>query len=393
MYSTTKGSNSTNGNLNVSPMSCRCVNIDWLEVFVTEPKEIRDAQFYERHGFNVTRRDYGTPNYRQMFKIAVGNRPQYEIRRDPYSVKSQGGIFPDGAAHIRLTNRQCYSPTAARDLQTFLREFGYDFRGISRVDIASDFVTFDNGDDPADFVRQYMAGKFHKIGLSRVHVYGHDFDDGSLIVIDGKNKIVDKPKILKNGNIVAAHGSDSKWILKFNSLKWGSPSSRVSVKLYCKSQELREVADKFYIRDCWQAAGFKPDDKIWRLEYSISSDAKNWVVNESGEVFRIGFAELEQDRLAWLWNALGNKYFRFTVPEYTRDGKPQRKDRCQQYMPFSLGNVDNITPVRLTTDQEPNRIDKMFVNRLYEIKHDTSATPTEREAAHNLLSYFKRYRL
>lgn len=375
-------------------MNSRCVNIDWLEVFCIEPKESRDADFFERHGFKITRRNYGTPQYEEMFSIGENSRfTQFEIRRKPYSVKSQGGIFPDGACHIRLTNRQCYSPTAAADLRDFLAKYDYNFRGISRVDIAADFVQFDNGDDPAEFVRRYMAGKLHKIGLSRVHVYGHDFDDNSLIVIDEHNKLVKKPKILKNGNIIAAHGSDSKWILKFNSLKWGSPSSRVSVKLYCKSQELREVKDKFYIRDCWEAAGFDPSEKVWRLEYSINSDAKDWVVNESGELFRLSFEQLRQDKLGWLWNALGNKYFRFTIPEYTRDGKPQRKDRCQQYAPFSLAEVENITPVKLTTDKEPTRTDKMLVKRLREIMFDVTATQEEKIAAKRLIKYFEQYRI
>ena len=67
----------------------RCVNIDWLEVYCLESIEApRNAQFFRARGFKVKEREYGTPQYREMFTIYDSEDfPQFEVRRNPYSVK------------------------------------------------------------------------------------------------------------------------------------------------------------------------------------------------------------------------------------------------------------------------------------------------------------------
>ena len=89
----------------------KLVNLDWLEVYCLEPAglAIPDAAFFVAQGFEVKAREYGTPQYREMFTIFDGDHfPMYEIRRNPYSIKANGGIFNARACHIRLSNRQCY---------------------------------------------------------------------------------------------------------------------------------------------------------------------------------------------------------------------------------------------------------------------------------------------
>ena len=356
----------------------KVVNLDWLEIYCHEGSNFPcDGDYFRRQGYNVSAREFGTPQYREMFTILDARRfPMYEIRRNPYSIKRNGGVFDENACHIRLANRQCYSPTAVRDLREFLLRHDYTYNNISRVDIAADFNRFDNGDSPADFVRRYMAGSYHKIGNSRVHVYGQDYNASELVVIDNRGKVIQRPKILHRGTEVAAHGTDDNYCKSFTSLKWGSPSSRVNTKLYLKSKELAEVGMKFYILDNWEAVGLDTSD-VWRLEFSVSSDAKNWACDDTGEFFRLGFEQIDTpDRLSFLWNILAAKYFVFTTATTTRTGTPQRKDRCPRYNPFDLSAVDSFRPVTLTTDKPLNRTERMLLRWLYDIRHDP-ATPTD----------------
>lgn len=375
----------------------RCVNIDWLEVFCIEhPAAPATPEFFSNLGYKVRVREYGTPQYSQMFTI-FGNdgREFLEIRRLPYSVKSRGGIFQDGACHVRLSNRSCYAPNIIDTLRKFLIAFRFEYRGISRVDICSDFVLFDDGSNPADFVRNYMQEKYHKIGLSRVHVYGTDFDTGDLVVLDNKGKRVQRPKIMHRGHLVAAHGKDTPTSMLWNSVKWGSPSSRVNTKLYNKSQELSEVAMKFHVIDQWTAAGYKDGDgDVWRLEFSVASDAKGWLSAETGEMFKLGLDEIDApDKLNRIFNILAAKYFRFTRARRTRDGNDQRKDRCPAINPIDTNKTEVYRHVELSTDREPDRLDKIFVKRLRDIVHDQrNAILKEREAARTLLGYFGRYK-
>ena len=75
-----------------------------------------DAAFFVEQGYEVKAREYGTPQYREMFTILDGDHfPMYEIRRNPYSIKANGGVFDARACHIRLSNRQCYHSVVATD--------------------------------------------------------------------------------------------------------------------------------------------------------------------------------------------------------------------------------------------------------------------------------------
>ena len=45
----------------------RCINIDWLEVYCFENKAIpRDMEYFKKQGYVVKKRDYGTPQYKEV---------------------------------------------------------------------------------------------------------------------------------------------------------------------------------------------------------------------------------------------------------------------------------------------------------------------------------------
>lgn len=372
----------------------RCVNLDWLEVYVIEPTESRDESYFSSLGYHVKAREYGTPMYKEMFTIMTDdNRAMYEIRRAPYSVKSNGGIFPDGASHIRLTNRECYRPNAVVLLREFLARHGYDFVSISRFDLCADFNNFDNGHDPADFLRRYLAGYYHKIGLSRVRLYGHDFDGGAHVVKVGR-KVLKSAVVEHVGHQVCVHGRDKMRQLVFNSARWGSPTSQVSVKLYDKTLELHEQKEKFHIRDAWKHAGIDQNKAVWRLEFQVNSSAKDWIWDEEGRVYNLTLRTLESpETLNFLWSCLAAKYFVFTRREETRNGTEQRKDRAARYMPFKLDDAMPFYPTRLTTDREPKRGMEKFAQELYRFSQDGVHPASERIKADDILKYLARFRI
>ena len=101
-----------------------CINIDWFEVFCYEPADFGRPRDYEQMGFRVAIRDYGTRVFKQMFTVIAGGNPWIEVRREPKSIASEGGIMNDGACSIRLVNRSCYEPDAVKTLYTFLASVG-----------------------------------------------------------------------------------------------------------------------------------------------------------------------------------------------------------------------------------------------------------------------------
>lgn len=377
-------------------MDKRCINIDWLEVYLMEPEDKfpLDAEFFRSRGYMVRPRMYGTPQYSEMFVIYDNSGfPKYEIRRNPYSLRENGGIFSRRSCHLRLSNRECYAPEPVQALREFLFAYGYEFQNISRVDLALDFNAFDDGTNPADFLRDYMADTYHKIGLSRVHVFGRETTD-EVVIVDQKGRVVKKPRIMQRGVEIQAHGTDGLYYKTFNSLKWGSPSSAISTKIYDKSLELTAQQDKFYIRDAWKECGLIDDETthVWRIEFSLNSEIKNFVREDTGELFYSSLSSYEnRSKCMFSWYVLAAKYFRFTQKSLNRNGRPQRKDRCPEVRFFKWSNKFRAyQPTRLTDNREPTRTDKLLVKRLEAIcnAREESVPRHYQQAAREILPLF-----
>lgn len=269
------------------------VNLDWLEVFGLESYPLLPSVF-EGIGMKTIVRDYGTPQYRQMFTLCdTAGFPAIEIRRDPYSVKSKGGIFKDGALHIRLTNRACYMSSPAELMQDFINSFEIREAALSRVDIAADFTAFASC-SVEELLRRYMRREVVKLTLPHLSV----------------------------------HGTDAS-AFAFNSFKWGSALSPFSLKIYNKTLELAGLK-KPWISAQWLANGIGADGlDVWRMEFSLKSRVKGFVVLDKGDFLK---AELglfaSREGLNELFLMLVPKYADFREQTYTRTGKPRRKSRC-----------------------------------------------------------------
>ena len=328
-------------------MKIRCINLDWLEIFAEEPiDEPHDALYFRNKGYKVKERVYGTPQYRQMFTIISDDVELFEIRRDPYSIKSQGGIFQPNACHIRLCNRTCYEESPIDHLRAFMVAHDYTYKSISRIDIALDFNKFDNGEDPANFITRYMRGKVAKVNQCRV----------------------------------SAHGTD-EWARRvFNSLKWGSPSSPVTTKLYNKTLELKQGEDKPYIRQAWEDAGLDPTKDVWRVEFSLSAQMQTLQSLKNGEMFKKSIVHYDsRDRLLKQFFILYHKYFDFRLLKVNRKDNGKlvyvRKYLCPRIDLLKYDNDFPFKPCRnVTKRKRPDRVYKMLINRFVDMvdKKDTS---------------------
>lgn len=357
----------------------KCINLDWLEVFCIEDGCL-DANYFQRLGWNVHIREYGTPLYKQMFTLLNEHgKPFLEIRRDPYSLKENGGIFEHGSCHIRLSNRTLYTYNPIQQLQTFLDKYNYQLKGVTRIDIACDQLVFDNGMNPEKLIEDYMAGSILKNRNSRINVHGCEKADGR----------------------------------SWNSIKWGSASSPLSTKIYDKTLELKEASDKLYIKDAWVRAGLcdlqkvvydykdkktgieerrskmvvvkagtKTEQeqnideveqvKVWRVELSIKSEARNWITIDKKHVLSIGLTKFQtRERCLLMFLLLSKWCMNFVKAEYNEDGQQLRKDRCTPIDLYSEKNLEQtFKPHRITEKEDPTRTEKIIYNRLIRMSND-----------------------
>ena len=308
----------------------RCVNLDWLEVFAREPiGQPHTADYFRSHGIEVEEREYGTRVYREMFTLMGSDGlPCIEVRRNPAS-QNLNGIHDAEETHIRLVNRMCYFDDAAIRLKEFLEFHHYTDVRISRIDICLDFVRFDFGDEPARFVRRYLEHKYVRINASDLDLHGKDAWEG----------------------------------IDINSLKWGSPYSMVSTKMYNKTMELKNAQTKLfgkpYIRQAWYLCGFidnmqlctlqGQEVNVWRIEYSIKSPKANWFTIEldgkpNNKYSLRNTLSVYQNRndLLTAFASLTRHYFHFKIYE-----KGVRKYRCKDKKLFDFSDVQNVYKLTL----------------------------------------------
>lgn len=355
----------------------RILNIDWLEIYCIEQiDEPRDAEFFRKQGFEVIERDYGTPIYKEMFTICENGNPYIEIRRNPYSLKSVGGIMQDGSCHIRLCNESCYHDNPIDEMRTFILTYDFVYKSIARIDICLDFNTFDNGWTPQRFINAYMRSNISKVNQTNVSCHGSDNWDGR----------------------------------SFNSLKWGAVTSPISTKLYNKTLEMRQGEDKSYIRQWWQCGGdfvgmaIKPDDvtgldmtkDVWRLEFSIKAQAQARK-RKSGNEEKFTLHLFDYDTKEKLWQRfceLYEMYFDFRKKEYVYDEKKQerhlkRKYDCKRIKLFDFSDrCIKYKPARKPRQKKrPDRIYKIMMNRISDMMNKPKVEREYKEAFTTLINY------
>lgn len=369
----------------------RCINLDWLEVCVLEPRDQpHDADYFRSCGLVVHEREYGTKVWGQMFTILGEDHLGFiEVRRAPKS-----DIIASNISHIRLTNRSCYFPNASDIMQQFIDQHHYEFHHIVRVDICLDLERFDYGDKPRDFVRRYMQERYSKI----------------------------------NQGTIASHGDDRWEGRVWNSISWGSPTSDVGTKFYCKTLELYDPITKQYgkpyIRQSWEATGLVDDGtsvtklgqagkpytpEIWRIEFSIRSSVRRWFMikldgNESKKQSIRNTLDMynSHEKLLIMFAALQRHYFRFKhlIKRYNfykeghTDGYPQRKDRCPDKLLFNWKESSityKVEKLHVATSEKPDRDLSSLLAKLKQFR-EQSLDNGVRQACSTLIDHIT-YRL
>lgn len=332
----------------------RCINIDWLEVYVLEDNMQYpcNADYFRRHGYFVTERLYGTRQYKEMFTIQDQYGESFiEVRRNPFSGESDFSGLNERSSHIRFVNRYCYFENAVRLMAEFLIRHDYEFQRIFRIDIAYDFRAFDFGDNPERFIRRYVEKKFSKVNQTKVKVYGQD----------GWENIL------------------------WESVSWGSRTSMVGTKMYNKTKELEAsgfnkpwIIQQWFENDLITSYTDLPD--VWRIEFSMHSSVKNWLRIEDSDAKRASTMMIPhtlelfdgRDKLWQRFQDLAHHYFRFKYVEYNRevnsDGSRdlKRKDLCRDKKLFQWDEgheflkIDNVTRESIPSN-ENERLRKAII--------------------------------
>lgn len=311
------------------------ISCDWLSVYCLSTNSINgEIGHLTDEKFRFKQTQNSSRQFRYITNVYTETGDLYAvIQTCPYS----SIINPLGAI-IKLHNRELYKHDFARRLQSFMRRYGFIYRNISRLDVAFDCNTFKKGLHARRIINRLVGGKLVKNHQGKARL---EFDTSN-------------PKM-------------------FQGITFGSSSSAVTVVLYNKTKELKEVKDKPYIRERWRKNGIDETREVWRVEIRIKPDATHLINTGTGELFRLEAEHLKmQHAIERVFFVYAAKYFAFKIV-----GRDKNKSRLRDLEIFDPPKDLTTIPTRITNASDTTRADKIFLKKLCNIVRELREVPDE----------------
>ena len=313
--------------------STHVISVDWLQVYCTKPhtREFLLSELIAINGyeFTVTRDGHQTSVFSSCYTVKQHNLVVATIQSNPRSPS-----IPQDMVLIKLDNRVLYHSGYIKLLYSLMTALNVTYKGITRLDVCLDCVSFKDGRSPSRFINDFISSR--------------NISNGS---------------IRKRGSEeFTAHGKKpSGGAPKINYLRFGSPKSKVSAYIYDKTLELSEVKDKPWIRSAWEAAGMQVGAKhVFRSEISIKAGGTDILNMSTGELFKLSPDFMDtQHKVENIFNIYAKKYFDFRLC----NGQKYKKD-FKRIELFDLSQPSEYKPTQISYAHDTGRIEKVCYNVL-----------------------------
>lgn len=310
-------------------------SIDWLQCVCVVPGGYEPSWVTEVSPQNDKCGNHRRYQLRDGAYYIRGYEFQKEVWWNNYCVahiacKPRQEHLPLDHGAIKLENSALYVADWFFILTDILATLRWEVRKISRVDLCCDFNYFIGGLLPSTFLRNYIC----KNGHSYVRI--------------GSNKF-------------CTYGLKDMRKTSFDSIRWGSRQNGVSVYMYNKSRELKEVKNKPYIRALWKKCDLSQALDVWRVEISITSQGLG-LKSLSDQMFHTLFVDdlKEPDAPKQFFQCYAAKYFRFLRTDPTAKRKRDLKE-----VPLLALDADcPMRPQEISESTDCGRMEKIISNRL-----------------------------
>lgn len=308
-------------------------NIDWLQTYCLG-NVLSDGMYSDGNmRFQVVSKHEETKLFKYVFNVYHGGQKVATVTQGPKTP-----VINPRASLVKLENRVLYCEKYVVILLALQKALRFTYKGITRIDVACDFNTFYNGRSVPKFIKEYVMSE----PTDKNHIYRRGSDE---FYIRGNKK--------KNQSSA------------FNYIRLGKKDSRVHCYIYDKSQELKEVKDKPWIKESWERAGLKNDDDnhVWRAEISIKNEGSQLLDMGTGELFKLAPDYLTTQ------NAV-QKLFMFYARKYLDFRKKRKSDKLSKYdrvQLFDINICESCVPKYVPTSLQTGRTEKICANRLRQI--------------------------
>lgn len=289
------------------------LSVDWLSFWC-------EVQVFDKWSpFDIEFKPFGTSIFNSVADLVLDNEVCFTIAFNPRSK-----LFHEQTMQIKVSNRRLYTGQWLRDwalLQKVVRIHSFK---ISRLDIAADFNSFKNGLTAKKLINNFLTCNFIKTGRGKFYVIG-----------------------------------EQKKYIDAQYLRFGKGDSDVSAYLYNKTKELDQVRDKPYIRASWDSANLDTTKDVWRLEFSLKSQALKLYQKNTGEALDVT-TDLITNRqfLLDLFLSMQSKYFSFQLKENQKN-----KSRWKRVVLFG-DDFEVYDIVRCPESSDSSLKNKIFLKNL-----------------------------
>ena len=217
------------------------IQIDWLTINYDLPLAVADfGKEFQSSGYEFVQEKYTTRHFKTIVRVNRGYEELFVILANPFSK-----VLPANLIQVKISNKLFYWGSWIQELRKLKQTLNLQYRSISRIDVCVDWL----GYDILPFVKEYRSGAVR----------------------------------MKSPKKTSEFYTIEKGELKYEGIKFGSPLSSYTFKIYNKTKEILEESFKYYIIEWWEwnwCQEIKED--VFRFEFSITEVPK--IVFSSGEL-------------------------------------------------------------------------------------------------------------
>lgn len=289
------------------------ISCDWLQLHIKAPENL----FEDENAFYYFKRSGQSKVFKEIYTII---ETATNLKIATYCTGANEAIMKRNYGILKFENSQLYNREDLRGfVELFLKRLNLRFIGITRFDIAFDFVKFQNNYYPGNFIRDYVNNKIVKVSHSSQPIKG-----GTIF----KNKNTFRKDEMNGGIFVQ---TESK--IEFETLHFGHKTSDINIKLYNKTNELK-ANPKGYISNLHKINfGELGKIPVWRLEFSLYS-MNALFFNDEKEIKFKSLDMLDFDIMYGIFIGLFKKHFQFKIKEKHGQRVSRMKEKYLWFFDF-----------------------------------------------------------
>lgn len=250
------------------------------------------------------------------------------------------GVINPHIVLLKINNRFLYYHGYITLLYRLVGYYKLSIKGLTRLDLCYDCNKFHGGLKPSRFLKTFMTA---------------EYDSPSFIYKTGAKEF-------------RAYGSKSyNSVSRYSGVEFGSGKSAKRCYIYDKTQELKEVKDKPWIRECWERNGLASDDKthVFRCEISIKCDGMDLLNMSTGQLFKLSPHYMEnQPNIEKLFHFYAAKLF-----DFRRKGNHNRLRDYDKVELFENSPLITCKPIKVCGKADTGRTELICANKLARLSY------------------------